>query len=472
MMNLSQRLALEQKLTPQQVLLSTLLQLPLLSLEQKLKTELEVNPLLEEALTEEEVEREEQEEEEERSDDVLNEDEVQEDINWEDLIHDDSQFDYKPKRSEEDDYEKPEVYRKTIEEHLLEQLQMQKISPEEFKIGEYIIFNLKDDGYLDDSFNVETVSSIFSTTPEKVEEILKIIQKLDPVGIAARSLRECLMVQMEVKRDIWIRELAYEILDKHWEDFINQRYDKLQRVIDTDIDNIKEALEEILKLNPKPGEAFWDSRLNHVIPDFIVEKIDNEFVVSLNEWNLPPLRISPYYLQLLAKKKAVPKEARKYLKKKMESAKWFLTAIQQRRVTMLKVMNAIVERQREFFEKGPEYLKPMIQKDIADMIEMDISTVSRVVNGKYAQTEYGVFELKSFFSEGMQKDDGEEVSTRKIKMRIKEIIENEYQTNKKPYSDQALAEMLQKEGYPIARRTVAKYREQLNIPVARLRKKL
>ena len=468
-MNLTQRLSLEQRLTPQQVLLSSLLQLPLLSLEQKLKTEMEINPILEEELTddaEQDIGQKKEEEDKEKDEDA------QEEIDWDEIVHDESQFDYKPKKSEEDEFEKPEVHRQTMEENLLEQLQYQKLDEVEKQIGEYIIYNLKDDGYLDEKLSLEVVAGIFGTEVENAEQVLKKVQKLEPIGIACRNLRECMLVQLDEFKTTWIDELAYSIVKNYWEQFVNKKYNKLIDVLETDIDNLKEALEVIQRLNPKPGEAFSDSRLNHIIPDFIVEKVDDEFVVTLNEWNLPPLKISPYYLSLLAKKKTVAKETRKYLKKKLESAKWFLTAIQQRRITMMKVMNSIVELQKDFFDKGPENLKPMIQKNIAEIIEMDISTVSRVVNGKYAQTEYGVFELKSFFSEGMQTDDGEEVSTRKIKLRINDIIEQEYELINKPYSDQGLANLLNKEGFPIARRTVAKYREQLDLPVARLRKKI
>ncbi|MCK5075744.1 MAG: RNA polymerase factor sigma-54 [Calditrichia bacterium] len=473
-LNLTQRLSLEQKLTPQQVLLSSLLQLPLLSLEQKLKTEMEVNPLLEEELLDEAEQEMEQKKEEDKDSDTEKEkeEETPEEIDWDEIVHDDSQFDYKPKKNEVEEFEKPEVHRQTMEEHLLEQLKFQKLNEVEQQIGEYIIYNLKDDGYLDEKLSMEVVSGIFGTEVEIVDKVLKQIQKLEPIGIASRNLKECLSVQLEEYQPTWIDELAYEIVTEYWDDFVNKRYEKLLDPLQTDLENIKEALEVIQRLNPKPGETLWDPRLNHIIPDFIIEKVDGEFIVTLNEWNLPPLKISPYYLNLLAKKKAVPKDARKYLKKKLESAKWFLTAIQQRRVTMMNVMNALVKFQKDFFEKGLEYLKPLIQKQIAEEIEMDISTVSRVVNGKYAQTEYGVFELKSFFSEGMQTDDGEEVSTRKIKLRIKDIIEQEYELNNKPFSDQGLVEILKKEGYPIARRTVAKYREQMDIPVARLRKKI
>jgi RNA polymerase sigma-54 factor len=485
MMKISQHLELKQQLTPQQVILSTLLQLPMLALEQKLKTELELNPMLEEGLDMEldqempedndEIDTDEKNEDDsEVEEDVLDYDNVEEDINWDELINDESQFDYKPPRDpdEDEEVERPNAYQPTIYEHLIQQLHENVDDEVEFRIGEYLIYNIKEDGYLDPEIDLENVAMIFNVPGEKVEKVLKKIQKFDPVGIGARNLQECLLVQLEELDDIWIHDLARTIVKNYWEDFINKRFDKLEQALEVDRESIREAIEVIQKLNPKPGEAYFDTKLNYVVPDFIVEKVDGKFIITLNEGNLPPLRISPHYLKLLSQRKGVNKEVRSYLKKKLEAARWFLNAIHQRRETMMKVMTAIVNRQYDFFDKGPEHLKPMIMKDIADDIGMDISTISRVVNGKYVQTDFGVFELRSFFTEGIQTADGEEVSTQKVKQRIKELIENEYQLNGKPFSDQQLANILNKEGYNIARRTVAKYREQLGIPVARLRKKL
>ncbi|MFZ0391829.1 MAG: RNA polymerase factor sigma-54, partial [Calditrichia bacterium] len=251
---------------------------------------------------------------------------------------------------------------------------------------------------------------------------------------------------------------------------VNKRYEKVGEIVGASLEEIKDALPIVSKLNPKPGEGFWDSRQNYIIPDFIVEKVDDELVISLNEWNMPGLQLSPHYKKLLRQARKLDKDVRQFLRKKVESARWFINAIQQRRITMLKTMHAIVELQTDFFEKGPEFIKPMIMKDVAEEIEMDISTVSRVVNGKYVQTDYGVFELKYFFNEGMETDTGEEISTLRIKEKLKQIIEQE--NANKPYSDDKLAELLKKQGIPIARRTVAKYREQLDIPIARLRRRI
>lgn len=483
MMKISQHLELKQQLTPQQVILSTLLQMPVLALEQKLKTEMELNPLLEEDidLDQEEPEEEMSADDEaedtesfEEEEDVLDYDSVEEDVSWEDLIHDESQYDYVPRQSggEEEEYERPDAYKPSVYEHLINQLHEAVEDEEEFRIGEYLIYNIKEDGYLDPELDLTMVAQVFQTTVEKVEKVLRKIQGFDPVGIGSRNLQECLLVQLEEMEETWVRNVAIEIIKNYWEDFANKRYEKLMADLNLDEEVFKEIIDLITSLNPKPGEAYFDTRLNYIVPDFIVEKVDGKFIVTLNEGDLPLLRISPYYLRLLQNGKGVGSEVKSYIRKKLEAARWFLNAIQQRKNTMLKVMNAIVEKQYDFFDKGPDYLKPMIMKDIADEIGMDISTVSRVVNGKYVQTEHGVFELRSFFTEGIQTADGEEVSTQKVKNRIKELIEKEYDLNGKPFSDQELVDILNKEGFQIARRTVAKYREQLGIPVARLRKKL
>ena len=489
MVRLTQQLSLEQRLTPQQILLSTLLQLPLLSLEQKIKTEMELNPVLEEAEQLEEIEEEEemidenqdemeeiqeefdQLEENNKSEEEELYDETEEDVNWEDLINEEENYEKTvPVDKSKEEYEKPEVYQSTMTDHLMEQLYLLNLNQDDFKIGEYIIFNLRDDGYLDSEVTLENVAQIFQTTVENVECILKKIQHFDPNGIAARNLKECLEVQLEAKNKNGECGIPLKILKNTYEDFANKRYEKVIEELQISTDQLKEAIEVISKLNPKPGEGYLDIRQNYIIPDFTVEKVENELVISLNEWNSPGLRISPHYKKLLNQSRKLDRDVRKFLRKKVESARWFITALYQRRMTMMKVMHAIVEKQHEFFEKGPEYIKPLIMKDIAEMIEMDISTVSRVANGKYVQTDYGVFELKYFFNEGMETSEGEEVSTLRIKERLREIIQNE--NPDKPYSDEKLSEFLNDEGFPVARRTVAKYREQLDIPIARLRRKI
>jgi RNA polymerase sigma-54 factor len=307
-------------------------------------------------------------------------------------------------------------------------------------------------------------------TKEEIERVLKIIQSLDPAGIGARDLKECLLIQLKKKNSQLLNNLPIRILEECYDDFKNKRFEKMAKKLSVTLEEVKDAIEVISRLNPKPGEGYLNAQENYIIPDFIVEKVDDQFVVSLNDWNIPSLRISETYKKMLADKKNTSKDTKEYIKQKIESAKWFITSIHQRRLTMSKVMNSIVEKQKEFFEKGPGHLNPMILKNIADMAKLDISTVSRVTNGKYVQTDYGVFELKYFFSEGIENISGEEVSTKEIKAKLKELIENE--DSKDPLSDEQIVELLKNDGYNIARRTVAKYREQLMIPVARLRRKI
>ncbi|RMH80242.1 MAG: RNA polymerase sigma-54 factor [Calditrichaeota bacterium] len=486
-----------QVLKPQQILVSTLLQLPTLLLEQKIKTEMELNPVLEEAEELEEIEEEEEldeiegnpEETEEIKEDfeILEEnnkseeeklsEEVQEEIDLNELLPSDDE-DYpeirQPVEREEEDREMPEPHVKTMAEHLLDQLHLLNLTELEFRIGEYIIYNLRDDGYLDSEVTVESIAEGFGTKPEVVEKVLRQIQRFDPPGIAARDLQECLLIQVEARLEENGEnhglKVLQRILKEAYQDFVNKRYEKVVEQLGITLEDVKAAEEEMRRLNPKPGEGYFDVRQNYIIPDFYVEKVDGELVVSLNDHRIPGLRISRHYKKLLRQPNKLNREERKFLKEKIDSAKWFIKAIHQRQNTMQKTMEAIVKKQYDFFDKGPEHIKPMIMKDIAEEIGMDISTVSRVCKGKYVETEWGVFELKYFFNEGMATEDGEELSTLRIKERLKEIIENE--PPNKPYSDDKLAKMLNKEGIPIARRTVAKYREQLGIPVARLRRRI
>jgi len=482
---LSQRFSLQQKQSPQQVLLSTLLQLPVLSLEQRIKMELQENPVLEEVMEEElemedelepelslEEEKEKDKTEEDEAEDTaeeeieIDEDKKDEEIDW-DLVLNEDEYEFRiPKDPNQEDFAPPMPSVQTLPEHLLEQLHLiPDLTEKEVLIGEHLIWNINEDGYL--ATSVEEIALNLDVSVEEVEKVLKIIQRLDPVGIGARDLRECLLIQLEEKGG---SEIAKAILRDHYEDFRNKRFEKIAKKMEISLDQVKEAMEEIARLNPKPGEGYVNQEQNYVIPDVIVERVDDDFVISLNDSNIPSLRINPVYRKMLSDRKSLSREERNYLRKRLESARWLINSIHQRRATIYKVMHAILERQRDFFEKGPSHLRPMILKDIADDIGMDISTVSRVTNGKYVQTDYGVFELKHFFSEKLRTTDGEEVSNKLIKNRIREIIENE--DPHKPLNDQAIAEILKKEGVPIARRTVAKYREQMGIPVARLRRKI
>lgn len=481
---LGQSLRLEQKLTPQQILLSTLLQLPLLSLEQRIKGELEQNPVLEEGVdeeTEDEIKASDEEKDQidadlkltdEKSDDEYDKEELdkaQDDTNIEDLFKDEDTFEIRiPKDRSKEVFDRPEVSQSSLTDHILDQFHMLPLSAIEQEIGEYLIWYIFDDGYLDPELDLKEVAEKFDVTPDIIEKLIHKLQHLDPPGIAARSLQECLLAQLEEQK--LPDPIAIEIIKKYFDDFKNKRYDTILSALDMDRERLQEAADEITALNPKPGEALYDSRTNYVVPDFMVEKIDGKFIVTLNDWNVPPLRISNTYKNMLLDKKNTDSNTRSYIRKKVENARWFITSIYQRKMTMLKVMEAIIQTQYDFFDKGEEYIKPLIMKEIAELIEMDISTVSRVCNGKYVQTDYGVFELKYFFNERIENEDGEEISTRLIKTHIKEIIDIE--DGKKPLSDDKLAVLLKEHGYPIARRTVAKYREQLNIPVARLRRKI
>ncbi len=484
---LKQRLQqkLLQKLSPQQIQMIKLLEVPTLQIEQRIKKELEENPALEEGAEEEDIPSETEE------DDQFDEkDKDQEEFTLDDYIEEDDIPDY---RLQAKNYSKDEEKRNEIpfsvgasfQEHLESQLSLRDLTEKQKILGEYILGNIDEDGYLrrelanivDDLAFLQNVE----TTEEELEEVLKIIQDLEPAGVGARTLRECLLLQLE-KRDKTVpsMKLAYTILDAHFEEFTKRHYDKIILRLGITEGELKEAIDEILHLNPKPGGVYSDpfSKTSQpIIPDFILELSEDGFDLHLNSKNLPELRLSSAYNEMLhsySKDKSQKKEMKDavlFVKQKIDSAKWFIDAIKQRQNTLLLTMNAILEYQQEYFIDGDETkLKPMILKDVAEMTGLDISTVSRVANSKFVQTHFGIFPLKFFFSEGLQTDSGEEVSTREIKRILRDCIDNEQK--RKPLTDESLTDILQEKGYQIARRTVAKYREQLNIPVARLRKEI
>lgn len=483
MPNLVQRLSLQLKQSPQQVLLSSLLQLPVLSLEQKIKFELEMNPLLE---LDEELEMEATQEE---DDETVLESEVREDtgdtktddsdgdaveefeneeVDWDTILNDEDNYEFRmPKDDSAEQFERPEVAQTTLPEHLLSQLHMTPgLDEMEITIGEYIVWNINEDGYL--TVPVDVIAENLEIPVEQVERILETVQHFDPIGIGSRNLQECLLIQMrDLDPDY---DTAIEILRDHFEDFSNKRYERIAKKMEVSFEEIREAIQEITRLNPKPGEGYVLVHQNVIIPDLVVERDEGEFRILMNDWNIPHLRINNSYRKLLLDKKKSTKETRDYIRQSLESARWLINSIHQRRATILRVLESIIDKQRDFFEQGKDHLKPMILKDIADEIGMDISTISRVTNGKYVQTEYGVFELKYFFSERIRSDDGDDVSNKTIKAIIKEIIDRE--DSNKPFNDQKIAEMLKVKGYNVARRTVAKYREQMMIPVSRLRRKI
>lgn len=484
MLTLNQRLSQQQRLSPQQIQYQKLLQLNNLALEQRIKTELEMNPLLVEEmemeLYQDDKEKEPETEIESEVETADETDKSEEEFTLEDFMNDDEYDTEKLNRSNDEEIFQPIApQRKTLYEHLREQLMMLDLDENLYMLGEEIIGNLDADGYLKrDLAEIVQELELFEHVKidmKDAEELLKKIQRFDPIGIASRNLQECLIVQLqESKADEYYKYIAIKILEDYYEEFSRRRFDIIKKKMSLTEETLKEALDLIQKMNPKPGEGNSDIiEMNQVTPDFIVEKVNDLWIVTLNDKSMPSITIDKKYLEMFdankrKKRSDRERETYKFLREKFESAKWFIACIQQRRETLMKIMRAILEMQYEFFEKGPKYLKPMIYKDIADMIGMDISTISRVVNGKYVQSPQGIHELKYFFSEGLSTDYGEEVSNKHIRERLKEIIDNE--DKKSPLSDEKIAQMLQAEGIHVARRTIAKYREMLKIPVARLRK--
>lgn len=476
--------SLSQKLSPQQIQFIKLLQVPTAELEARVEEELEDNPALEEGLEEEVVEN--PTEDDLQDDETLEKVEVNEDeINVDDYLRDDDISGYKMHGDgeTEDDKEMPIATTSTLTEQLLTQLSFIKLDERQTVIAKQLIGSIESDGYirrdLDAILNDLAFSQNIETTHEELEEILAKIQDFDPPGIAARNLRECLLLQLDRVEQNPNSKLAYRIIDECFAEFTKKHYQKIIKKLDLeDEEDLKPAIEIITKLNPKPGGTSTGLvKTQYIIPDFILTSRDGKIDIALNSRNAPELRVSPAYSEMFKayaksdKKDKKLKETVTFVKQKLDSARWFIDAIRQRQQTLLKTMNAIVQYQYDYFLTGDESkLKPMILKDIAEKIEMDISTVSRVANSKAVQTEFGTFMLKYFFSEGIATDSGDDVSSREVKNELKNLIDHE--DKKKPLSDDKLEKLLKGEGYNIARRTVAKYREQLEIPVARLRKEL
>jgi len=484
---LSQKLL--QKLSPQQIQLMKLLQVPTANLEQRVKEELELNPALEENNFEDpndpfQTEKEEQAEEQDTNDDIdLSEYLIDDDVASYKL-RDSSSF---HRDSEDDNKTIPIAVAVSFHEHLMEQLGMIDLSERAYTLAQQLIGSIDDGGYLRRELEAIVDDMAFSQNimvdELELENVLGIIQNFDPPGVGARDLQECLLIQLNRKESSFHTplNLAKVIISDYFDEFAKKHYDKLCRQLSITSSDLKLAIEEVLKLNPKPGNTFSNSAKpeNYIIPDFIIENVGNELVLRLNSRNAPDLRISDSYKDMLRdynktgskSRSKKQREAVMFIKQKIDSAKWFIDAIKQRQSTMLKTMQAILDYQYDYFLSGDEVqLRPMILKDIAEITGLDISTVSRVSNSKYVQTEFGTFKLKSFFSESLQTDSGEEVSTREVKKILSSLIDAE--NKRKPLSDQKLTEALVTRGYNIARRTVAKYREQMGIPVARLRKQL
>ena len=488
---LNQRLQqkLLQKLSPQQILLMKLLQVPSVALEQRIKQEVEENPALDDGDSSEELESEEL-----TSEDKEAEDQDSEEFDLADYMEDEEIPSYKLKTQNTgpDQEEKTVPYASgtTFHEMLQSQLGMMELDDHKMQLAENIIGNIDDSGYLHRSLDSMVDDLAFSqnitTNKKELEEVLEIIQEFDPPGVGARDLRECLLLQLERKESADEEDtdenvkLARQIIKRYFREFTKKHYQKILNKAEITEDQLKAAINEILKLNPKPGNALTDTtQSNHyVIPDFIITNNEGELQLHLNSRNAPELRLNRTYQDMLEayhenrkNQSKQQKEAMMFIKQKIDSAKWFIDAIKQRQHTLYVTMKAIMDYQYEYFQTGDEKkLRPMILKNVAEMVDLDISTISRVANSKYVQTPFGTFLLKSFFSESMQKESGETVSTREIKKILSDTIESE--SKSKPYTDDHLAKLLKEKGYNIARRTVAKYREQLNIPVARLRKEL
>lgn len=482
-----------QKLSPQQIQLMKLLQIPTAQLEERIKEELEENPALEQVEEGHEDDFELKDEFSDSGDDDFepdgSEDEY-ENIDISEYVHegDDDVGDYKLRDEnypdDDESRESPHKVEVSFNELMIQQLGLLKLDDHEQKIAEQIIGSLDDDGYL----RRETTSIIddlafrqnIETDETQVRKIILLIQDFDPAGVGAKDLQECLLIQLRrIHNPGSDTELAIKVIEKYFEEFTKKHYEKIQKGLNLSDEQLKGVISQIIKLNPKPGILSGESSSgeNYIIPDFFINNNAGKLELSLNSKNAPDLRVSEGYREMLtdyekgSKKDKRQKEAVLFIKQKLDAAKWFIDAIKQRQNTLLNTMEAIMKYQHNFFLTGDETeLKPMILKDVAEQTGQDISTVSRVANSKFVQTEFGTYRLKFFFSESLQTDTGEEVSTREVKKILTDIISEENKKN--PHSDETLTEMLQEKGYNIARRTVAKYREQLNIPVARLRKNL
>lgn len=497
-----------QKLSPQQIQFMKLLQIPTASIEERIKEEIEANPALEEGVEEDdelkevqdvdleptsmegETNNDKNQEAEADEYDTAEEDRAEaDDTDLSDYLDEDEVADYKlagerDPNDEDDTRSSPLPLTKSFHEYLKEQLLMLDLDEKEEKLAHYIVGSIDEDGYLRRSLDAMVDDILLSTnitTSEKVlESLLKKIQFFDPPGTGARTLQECLLIQLDRQTEHpELIEPAKKVIEENFEEFVKKHYEKIQRRLNVDDEEFKQIMELILRLNPKPGSAYAGSSTTEtfLLPDFYVTNNDGELELQLNGINVPDLRISSTFKDMLrdyslsSKKDKKQKEAVMFIKQRIDSAKWFIDAIRQRQQTLLLTMRAILDYQKDYFLTGDDTkLRPMILKDIADIIGMDISTVSRVANSKYVQTEFGTFKLKSFFSESLSTESGEEVSTREVKKILTDLIAAE--NKNKPLSDEKLTQLLNDKGYNIARRTVAKYREQLDIPVARLRRQL
>ena len=487
MLRIAQNLSLQQKMAPQLIQSLQLLQMSTLELELEIKQQLELNPLLEESLEQFEDQEEEQPEKEEEG--IKEEEDLPQDmdeVDWDKVL--DDQFDTGAYNSERTEYDpnwevdrEPQENRITaippLVDQLYEQLSLSDLDPEDREIAEYIIGNLDDRGYV--GCSLEEIAADLEIEVEEVEKILRVIQTFEPPGVGARDLRECLMIQLAQHQDP-LSELALQIVRNQMEDLTRRRLTRITRALGISNEVLKEVLGVIELLQPNPGSPSssdynglltLDTEVSYITPDLIVEQVGEEWVVSLADGSMPSLKINSTYTELLKKKRGNGKdEVKTYVSQKLNDARWLINAIHQRRTTMLKVANYLVTAQMPFFEEGPAHLKPMVLQDVADAVEMHVSTISRVSNGKYMLTPHGVFELKYFFDSKVSTSEGGDVSARSVKEKISSMVADEDKA--KPLSDQEIADRLSADGLKIARRTVAKYREQLQIPSQRYRKEL
>ena len=470
--NQKQVLSLQQKLSPQQIQMIKLLELPAVQLEQRIKQEIEDNIVLEE---------------EERSSE---DDEQPQQISVDEYLHDDDTPSYKSRINNfsKDDKQRP-VYLtegRSLQEYLIEQLRYRNLPERDMRLAVYLVGSIDEDGDL--RRDLESVADDIAftvgveTTAGELERLLNVIHELEPAGIGARDLRECLLLQMaQMPINTRPRRLARKILTNYFDEFVKKHYEKLMARLQISEDDFREAIAEIRRLSPKPGNLYAEGGTDttpYIIPDFLLDYQDGRFTLSLNSYNVPEVRVNRRYMEMIremvgsdGRVREKDKEAIQFVKSKIDSAKWFISAIKQRHDTLMRTMQTILDYQEEYFKDGDKSkLRPMILKDIADRTGLDVSTISRVVNSKYVQTQFGIILLKSLFSEAMQTDSGEEVSSYEIKNILQECIDEE--DKRRPLTDETLMDILNSKGYRIARRTVAKYREMLGIPVARLRKQI
>lgn len=479
---------LSQKLSPQQIQLMKLIQLPTLAFEQRLLEEMNENPALETGKDEEEVFEKDEFDNNDEYDDYEGSDNIEaDDINIDEYLSDDETPDYKTQTSnysdDDDDRESPLVQNVSFHQDLINQLNTFILTDSDREIAEFLVGSIDDMGYIRRTIQDIVDDMAFTqgiyTDEKNVERMLNVIHELEPSGVGARDLQECLLLQLKHKTPTENVDLAIDIIENQFDAFTKKHYDKLLQKYAVSNEQLKKAIHEIEKLNPKPGGSFTGNNkiTENIVPDFAIRINDGELELTLNGRNAPSLHVSKDYQEMMQTykdsrdKSNAQKDAVQFIKQKLDSAKWFIDAIKQRQETLFVTMNAIMHFQQEYFLDGEETsMKPMILKDIADMVGLDISTVSRVANSKYVDTPYGTKLIKEFFSEAMKNDQGEDVSTLEIKKILQNTIEDEDKS--KPLPDDQLAEILKEKGYPIARRTIAKYREQLDIPVARMRKKI